>query len=215
MWQERGVALTLVLLTPVLDSPLAVTGSERMVVMGRGRGAKLDLPDPSVSGRHAAVKKRGQAYLLSDEGSLNGTAIWSSSAPAPVFLTPGSPRVLEDGDRILLGHVEILVCLGEPPSEVTWVDDWADLPRELVRAALRGRGLEPGDEELGRALRELEKAPDEPIGGARTAPTEAPSEPVHRPEAVRVETRLTDGALITASLVTLAGGLYALTWLLG
>jgi len=212
MWQERDVPLTLVLVTPGGPSPLAVQTDARVVVLGRGPTADVRLPDPSVSARHACLKKRGKNYLLSDEGSQNGTAVFSAAAPTPVYLAPGSPRVVQDGDHVSLGHVELQIFFDNPPVELSLVADPAELPRRLVQVALRERGHDPGDEELDRALRELESAADENLHAE--APPELPlAAPVidEREE----HPRSTDLVIGLAALLILAGGLYALAWLVG
>ncbi|HSC89920.1 MAG TPA: FHA domain-containing protein [Polyangiaceae bacterium] len=211
------MALALVLLTPAIEPPLAVRVDGRLVVLGRGPNAHVRLPEPTVSLRHAALRRRGGAYLVSDEGSQNGTALGGATAEAPVFLRPGSPRVLEDGDRLVLGHVELSVHLREPPGEVQWVEQLEDLPARLVRAALEARGLAPSPSELARALRELESAADEPLGAAGSDALTPEPEPLfeHRPERARASALWTDGALLGSATVLLLLGLYALYWLVG
>ena len=39
------------------------------VVVGRAPGCDLQLPDPSVSLRHASIRQRGVDYVIVDEGS--------------------------------------------------------------------------------------------------------------------------------------------------
>ncbi len=60
------------------------------IFIGRGEGADLRLPDPSVSARHASLRQRGSDVVIIDEGSTNGTALdsvllspQSESAPIP------------------------------------------------------------------------------------------------------------------------------------
>ncbi len=69
------------------------------IFIGRGEGADLRLPDPSVSARHASLRQRGSDVVLIDEGSTNGTALDS------VLLSPQSPRVLRSGDLVRVGRV--------------------------------------------------------------------------------------------------------------
>jgi pSer/pThr/pTyr-binding forkhead associated (FHA) protein len=73
------------------------------IVLGRGDGCDLRLPDLSVSHRHASIRQRGSEYILVDEGSTNGTFIGS------VRLHPQSPRALRHGEMVRLGRVWIEV----------------------------------------------------------------------------------------------------------
>jgi pSer/pThr/pTyr-binding forkhead associated (FHA) protein len=69
------------------------------IFIGRGDSADLQLPDPSVSGRHASLRQRGNELVVVDEGSTNGTALDA------VLLSPQSPRVVRSGDLIRVGRV--------------------------------------------------------------------------------------------------------------
>src|SRR5256885_12335862 len=55
----------------------ALTFDGPRVVIGRGAGCDVRLPDPSVSHRHATLRTNGPAYQLVDEGSTNGTYVRS------------------------------------------------------------------------------------------------------------------------------------------
>jgi pSer/pThr/pTyr-binding forkhead associated (FHA) protein len=86
------------------DLPLALDG-ERIVV-GRGAGADVRLPDPSVSSRHATLRAQGGDYSLLDEGSSNGTWVGNTK------LAPKTPRLLRDGEELRFGRVRVRVKLG-------------------------------------------------------------------------------------------------------
>lgn len=209
MWQERPVALVLLLATPESNPPLGFRVSGKVQVLGRGAGADIRFPEPTVSPRHACLKKRGQAYLLSDEGSTNGTAIVAAEAPAPVYLAPGSPRLVRNGDRIVLGHVELLAYVDTPPNDIEIVELLEDLPARVVRRALEQRGLNPSEEELALALRELEDAADENL---HALPPEPP--PIVPVDENRDDPRTTDWVLAIAALLVLAAALWGLLVLL-
>jgi pSer/pThr/pTyr-binding forkhead associated (FHA) protein len=85
------------------DSPqsadLSLTFDMPRLIIGRGEGCDLRLPDPSVSHRHASIRQRGHEYVIVDEGSTNGTAL------DKVVLAPQSPRVLRSGERVRVGRV--------------------------------------------------------------------------------------------------------------
>ncbi|HEX5493260.1 MAG TPA: FhaA domain-containing protein [Mycobacteriales bacterium] len=81
---------------------LAVDGSDRAYdlrigsnVIGRGQDADLRLPDTGVSRRHADVRFDGQAALLHDLGSTNGTTVNGQQVQS---------WQLQHGDVIRLGH---------------------------------------------------------------------------------------------------------------
>jgi len=69
-------------------------------VIGRGQDAQFRLPDTGVSRRHLEIRWDGQAALLSDLNSTNGTTV--NNAPVQEWQ-------LADGDVIRLGHSEIIV----------------------------------------------------------------------------------------------------------
>ena len=69
-------------------------------VIGRGQDAQFRLPDTGVSRRHLEIRWDGQAALLQDLNSTNGTTV--NNAPVQEWQ-------LADGDVIRLGHSEIVV----------------------------------------------------------------------------------------------------------
>jgi len=199
----------LVLSAPVLP-PLYVQREGRLITLGRDAQADVRLPDPTVSFRHASLKKRGEQYLLTDEGSTNGTALCGPSGP-PVWLSAGSPRLVKDGDRLLLGAVELELRLDSPadglPSD--------DLARDLVTSSLAALHLPIEAEHVDAALAELTSLEDEP-----TTPVETPTpEPtVDRAGIVsggrsRLATDLMVGGI--ALLVLVVSGLGLHFWVLG
>lgn len=58
-----------------------------------------------VSRYHCKIHQRGSAYLVEDVGSANGTFLNGQR------LTPYLPHVLEDGDRLQLGHIQLEVII--------------------------------------------------------------------------------------------------------
>jgi FHA domain/Domain of unknown function (DUF1707) len=54
---------------------LALPASEGAVVLGRSRDCDCVLAEPSVSRRHAALRRDGGRWLLRDLGSRNGTRV--------------------------------------------------------------------------------------------------------------------------------------------
>ncbi|MES1179317.1 MAG: FHA domain-containing protein [Myxococcales bacterium] len=93
------MALTVVVRSGDLKSQATITFDAPRIVIGRGDGCEIRLPDPSVSHRHASIRQRGTDYVVIDEGSSNGTFV------GPVRLSPQAPRVVRSGDLIRVGRI--------------------------------------------------------------------------------------------------------------
>lgn len=93
------MALTVVVRSGDLKSQATITFDAPRIVIGRGEGCEIRLPDPSVSHRHASIRQRGTDYVVIDEGSSNGTFV------GPVRLSPQAPRVVRSGDLIRVGRI--------------------------------------------------------------------------------------------------------------
>jgi len=68
-------------------------------VLGRGPESVLRVDDESVSRRHVRIRVEGDAAVLEDLGSRNGTYVCERCIEAPI--------ALHDGDRIRLGSLEL------------------------------------------------------------------------------------------------------------
>lgn len=132
------MALTIVVLSAESDPRPSITFDSPRVVIGRGEGADVRLPDPSVSHRHATLRQRGSDYLLVDEGSTNGTLIGNENGM--VRLSPQSPRVVRSGERVRVGRIELELRIehGAPVTESPLAT--RELALELVSAALAAQG---------------------------------------------------------------------------
>jgi FHA domain len=123
------------------------------VVVGRAPGCDLQLPDPSVSLRHASLRQRGSDYVLVDEGSDNGTFAGHTR------LVRHAPQTLESGDLLRFGRVWVEVRLG-PAEHPIEVQASRELARRLVDAALaadeRPFGMTVGCDGSERTLRLVE-----------------------------------------------------------
>lgn len=115
---------------------LGLTFDTPRLVIGRGDGCDVRLPDPSVSHRHASIRQRGAEYILVDEKSTNGTFIGKVSLP------PHSPRVLRSGELVRIGRVwlEVRIELGAPPFATAAAA--RELALELVTRGLAAQGEE-------------------------------------------------------------------------
>jgi len=64
-------------------------------------------PHTKVSRRHARIWREGQAFMVEDLGSVNGTVINDV-----IRLEPRQPRALDSGDRIRMGETTLHFLLG-------------------------------------------------------------------------------------------------------
>jgi len=106
------MALTVVVRSGDLKSQATITFDAPRIVIGRGDGCEIRLPDPSVSHRHASIRQRGSDYVVIDEGSSNGTFV------GPVRLSPQAPRVVRSGDLIRVGRIWLELSMAAvPPTQ--------------------------------------------------------------------------------------------------
>lgn len=113
---------------------LTLDGSR--IVLGRGAGSDLRLPDASVSLRHATIRAQDGSFVLVDEGSTNGTFVGKTR------LSPQTPRPLKSTDRVRLGRVWIEVRLEPAATTPDPAVATRDLAMALVAEALEGLGHE-------------------------------------------------------------------------
>lgn len=101
------------------------------VVLGRGAGADVRLPHPTVSVRHASIRVEGARYVLVDHGSTNGTRLGDQT------LVAERPKVLRDGDVLSIGAYRAKFTSGVV-SEPTSRERTASLARRLARLGPAG-----------------------------------------------------------------------------
>jgi pSer/pThr/pTyr-binding forkhead associated (FHA) protein len=104
------------------------------IVIGRGSGSDVRLPDPSVSTRHATIRATGNDYAIVDEGSTNGT--WVGG----VRLLPQSPRVVKSGDLVRVGRVWLELSIGQKAPTPDLGLATRDLAFALVQRAMDAVG---------------------------------------------------------------------------
>jgi pSer/pThr/pTyr-binding forkhead associated (FHA) protein len=128
------MALTVVVRSGDHPIPLKISLDAPRIVIGRGEGCEIRLPDPSVSHRHASIRQRGSDYVVVDEGSTNGTFV------GPVRLSPQAPRMVRSGELLRVGRIWLELTI-EP---VATTDDAQLATREialsLVSSALAAQG---------------------------------------------------------------------------
>ncbi len=71
---RRG-RVSLAFLSGPRGGDVVVLTSPRVVLGRSGGGADVEIPDPEVSRRHAALECYGEQFVLRDEGSRNGTFV--------------------------------------------------------------------------------------------------------------------------------------------
>jgi pSer/pThr/pTyr-binding forkhead associated (FHA) protein len=128
--------VTVVVRTVSGPSPEApsLTFDGSRIVIGRGGGSDVRLPDPSVSTRHATIRAAGTDYAIVDEGSTNGT--WVGG----VKLVPQSPRVVKSGDLVRVGRVWLELTIGQRAPTPDLGLATRDLAFALVQRAMDAVG---------------------------------------------------------------------------
>ncbi|HYO95228.1 MAG TPA: FHA domain-containing protein [Polyangiaceae bacterium] len=131
------MALTVIVRSGDLAAPASITFDAPRIVIGRGEGCEVRLPDPSVSHRHASIRQRGTDYVVIDEGSTNGTFA------GPVRLSPQAPRMLRSGDLLRIGRIWLEVRIAQ--AQVTQAQMLAtrEIALSLVASALAAGGEPP------------------------------------------------------------------------
>jgi pSer/pThr/pTyr-binding forkhead associated (FHA) protein len=128
------MALTLVVRCEDAGELPAITFDSPRVIIGRGDGCDLRLPDPSVSQHHASIRQRGSDYIVIDEGSTNGTFV------GPVRLAPQAPRVLRSGESLRFGRIWVHVKLEAATATSQTPFATKDLALQLVMRSLKTQG---------------------------------------------------------------------------
>lgn len=97
------------------------------VLLGRGSGVDVSLPDRSISSRHASLRVEASSrVVLIDHGSTNGTRVNAQA------LIAERPRALRDGDRIEIGPFRIEVRLGVAVAAPTSRERTVSLARRIL-----------------------------------------------------------------------------------
>ena len=126
------MALTVVV--PSADGARLTFDGTSRVVVGRGAGSDVRLPDTSVSVRHASLRAQGSDFTVVDEGSTNGTFVGS------VRVAPHTSRIVRSGDRLRLGRVWVELRIDHAPVTRDLAAATRDLALALVARALEAGG---------------------------------------------------------------------------
>jgi pSer/pThr/pTyr-binding forkhead associated (FHA) protein len=128
------MALSVVIRSGDLKAPATITFDAPRIVVGRGEGCEVRLPDPSVSHRHASIRQRGTDYVIVDEGSTNGTFA------GPVRLSPQAPRVIRSGDLVRVGRIWLELRVEQAPPTANPQASTREIALALVASALAAEG---------------------------------------------------------------------------
>ncbi len=128
------MALTVVVRSGDHPTPLKLSLDAPRIVIGRGEGCEIRLPDPSVSHRHASIRQRGSDYAVVDEGSTNGTFV------GPVRLSPQAPRVIRNGELLRVGRIWLELSIESVPPTDDLQLATRELALSLVSSALAAQG---------------------------------------------------------------------------
>ncbi len=107
------------------------------VVIGRGAGSDVRLPDPAVSHRHATLRLQGNDFAVVDEGSTNGTFVGG------VRVAPHTSRILRSGGTVRVGPIALEVLVGQSPVTRDLALATRDLALALVSQAMQEIGADP------------------------------------------------------------------------
>lgn len=128
------MALTVVVRSGDHPTPLKISLDAPRIVIGRGEGCEIRLPDPSVSHRHASIRQRGSDYVVVDEGSTNGTFV------GPVRLSPQAPRLVRSGELVRVGRIWLELTIESVPPTDDVPLATRELALSLVSSALAAQG---------------------------------------------------------------------------
>ncbi|MGO9837082.1 MAG: FHA domain-containing protein [Polyangiaceae bacterium] len=110
--------------------------STQRVVIGRGAGSDVRLPDASVSLRHATLRAQGSDFIVFDEGSTNGTFV------GKVRIAPRTSRIVRSGDQVRVGRIWLELRIDQSPVTRDVAAVTRDLALALVSQAMRARGAD-------------------------------------------------------------------------
>jgi pSer/pThr/pTyr-binding forkhead associated (FHA) protein len=113
------------------SSPLELRfdGVDRISI-GRDPRSDVQLPEVSVSLRHALIRLGVGGYVLVDENSTNGTFLNATR------LVPGSSTLLGDGDEIGIGRARLRVFFRSPTEVPEAAFSTQDIALAMVQGAL-------------------------------------------------------------------------------
>lgn len=116
---------------PAVNLPLFAADHDS--VIGRGQECQMPLVEESVSRRHATISRRGQWWIINDEGSRHGTHLNG------VKLAAQQPSMLHDGDVVAIGPWSFRATIGHPQSTYTVTLNDLEEPSQRVERIIGPR----------------------------------------------------------------------------
>ncbi len=116
---------------PTAAAPFELTfDADEHISIGRDPKCRVQLPDASVSLRHALIRPGTNGYVLMDENSTNGTFLNAGR------LLPGAAKLLAEGDRVHIGRARLSVRFRTPSSAPKAAFSTQDIALAMVQGAL-------------------------------------------------------------------------------
>jgi len=126
--------VVIVVESPVANTPLELAfDSNEQIRIGRDPKSQVQLPDASVSLRHALIRPTSAGHVLVDENSTNGTFLNAARLGAAVA------KPLADGDRIQIGRARLVVKF-RAAGQTKGVFSTQDIALAMVHGALVSSG---------------------------------------------------------------------------
>jgi pSer/pThr/pTyr-binding forkhead associated (FHA) protein len=128
--------ITVIVRSMAGDEPRLTFDGTQRVVIGRGVGSDVRVPDASVSHRHATLRSQGSEFVVVDEGSTNGTFV------GDVRVAARMSRMVRSGDWVRVGRVWLRVLIDQSPATRDLALATRDLALVFVARALEARGVD-------------------------------------------------------------------------
>jgi pSer/pThr/pTyr-binding forkhead associated (FHA) protein len=130
-----SVVVVVIVESPKAAAPLELTFKpDETIGIGRDGTSLVQLPEASVSLRHARLSPSAGGYVLIDENSTNGTFLNA------VRVLPETAKPVADGDRIQVGRALLRVRFRAPSSSPQVGLSTQDIALALVQGALINSG---------------------------------------------------------------------------
>jgi pSer/pThr/pTyr-binding forkhead associated (FHA) protein len=128
--------ITVIVRSMAGDEPRLIFDGTQRVVIGRGAGSDVRVPDPSVSHRHASLRSQGAEFIVVDEGSTNGTFVGGVRVAARMS------RIVRSGDWVRVGRVWLRLLVDQSPATRDLALATRDLALAFVAQAMQARGAD-------------------------------------------------------------------------
>ncbi len=128
--------ITVIVRSMAGDEPRLIFDGAQRVVIGRGAGSDVRVPDPSVSHRHASLRSQGTEIIVVDEGSTNGTFV------GDVRVAARMSRIVRSGDWLRVGRVWLRLLIDQSPATRDLAMATRDLALAFVAQAMQARGVD-------------------------------------------------------------------------